>query len=194
MIIGISGKAESGKDTAAEMLEVIYGNPEITFDDYCSKNYNRFANVNTVHFADTLKEATQTLLHVGAWETNTQKGKKTTITWLGMTVREFLQKFGTCVRESIDNLFWIKETFASIDGWENAIIADVRFPEEIQAIKEKGGIILRLERDGAGAGNHISETALDNYNDWDEVIDNNFSLLLLFDQLKQFAKKYPLDT
>lgn len=193
MIIGISGKAGSGKDTAAEMLEVIYGNPEITFEEYCNKRYNKFANINTVHFADTLKEATQTLLHVGAWETDTQKGKQTTITWLGITVREFLQKFGTCVREGIDNLFWIKETFASIDGWENVIIADVRFPEEVQAIRERKGIIIRLERKDAGAGNHISEVALDDYKDWDVVIDNNFSLMLLFEHLKQFAKNHPLD-
>ena len=29
MIIGISGKAGSGKDTAAKMLEVLYANPDI---------------------------------------------------------------------------------------------------------------------------------------------------------------------
>ena len=193
MIIGISGKAESGKDTAAKMLEVIYANPEISFDDYANRRYNKFADINTVHFADTLKEATQVMCHIGEWETNTQEGKKTTIDWLGITVREFLQKFGTCVRMGIDNLFWIKETFANVDGWKNVIIADVRFPEEIEAIKERGGIILRLERNGAGAGNHISEVALDDYTGWDKVIDNSFSLLLLFDQLKQFAKEHPLD-
>jgi hypothetical protein len=193
MIIGISGKAESGKDTAAKMLEIIYANPEITFDDFENRRYNNFADINTVHFADTLKEVTQVMCHIGEWETNTQEGKKTTIDWLGITVREFLQKLGTCVRIGIDNLFWIKETFANIDGWKNVIIADVRFPEEIEAIKERGGIIIRLERNGAGAGNHISEVALDDYTGWDKVIDNNNSLLLLFDQLKQFAKEHPLD-
>ena len=193
MIIGISGKAESGKDTAAKMLEIIYANPEITFDDFENRRYNNFADINTVHFADTLKEVTQVMCHIGEWETNTQEGKKTTIDWLGITVREFLQKLGTCVRMGIDNLFWIKETFANIDGWKNVIIADVRFPEEIEAIKERGGIIIRLERNGAGAGNHISEVALDDYTGWDKVIDNNNSLLLLFDQLKQFAKEHPLD-
>ena len=110
-----------------------------------------------------------------------------------MTVREFLQKFGTCVREGVDNLFWIKETFANVDGWRNVIIADVRFPEEVNAIKERGGLIIRLERNDAGAGNHISETALDDYTDWDKEIDNNNSLLLLFNQLKQFAQEHPLD-
>ena len=34
MIIGISGKAESGKDTAANMLKILYGNPNISYADY----------------------------------------------------------------------------------------------------------------------------------------------------------------
>jgi hypothetical protein len=193
MIIGVSGKAGAGKDTAAKMLEVIYANPEITFEDYCDKKYKNFVDVQTVHFADMLKETAMTMCILGEDDVNTQYGKKQTIEWLGITVRELLQKLGTCVRQGIDNLFWIKLLFANIEGWDNVIIADVRFPEEVEAIKERGGIILRLERDGAGAGNHISETALDDYNDWDEKIDNNFSLPLLFNQLKQFAKKYPLD-
>ena len=33
MIIGISGKAKSGKDEAAKMLEVIYANPNISYDE-----------------------------------------------------------------------------------------------------------------------------------------------------------------
>ena len=39
MIIGISGKAESGKDTAANMLKILYGNPNISYEDYNLSTY-----------------------------------------------------------------------------------------------------------------------------------------------------------
>ena len=193
MIIGISGKAESGKDTAAKMLEVIYGNPGISYEDFKDKNYKGFADIQTVHFADMLKETAMTMCILGEDDVNTQYGKKQTIEWLGITVRELLQKLGTCVRQGIDNLFWIKSLFANIDGWKNVIIADVRFPEEVQSIKERGGLIIRIDRNGAGAGDHISEIALDDYTNWDFHIGNNGSLEELFHAMKIFAQEHPID-
>ena len=193
MIIGISGKAESGKDTAAKMLEVIYGNPGISYEDFKDKNYKGFADIQTVHFADMLKETAMTMCILGEDDVNTQAGKKQTIDWLGITVRELLQKLGTCVRQGIDNLFWIKSLFANIDGWKNVIIADVRFPEEVQSIKERGGLVIRIDRNGAGAGDHISEIALDDYTDWDFHIGNNGSLEELFHAMKIFAQEHPID-
>ena len=193
MIIGISGKAGSGKDTAARMLEIIYANPEISYEDYCNRNYSKFADISITHFADTLKDTAMTMCVLGEWDVNTQEGKKRTIDWLGITVRELLQKLGTCVRQGIDNEFWIKSLYAGTEDWKNIIIADVRFPEEVKSIRDRGGVILRLEREGAGAGDHISETALDDYNDWDEIIYNNDSLSSLFEQLKQFAKAHKID-
>ena len=79
MIIGISGKAGSGKDTAAKMLEVLYANPDISYEDFSNRKYKNFADIQIVHFADILKETVQVLFGIGEWETNTQEGKKTTI-------------------------------------------------------------------------------------------------------------------
>lgn len=55
----------------------------------------------------------------------------------------------------------------------NWVITDVRFPNEAQAIKDKGGILIRLNRGLGDTGNHASETALDNYDGFDVVIANN---------------------
>jgi hypothetical protein len=134
-----------------------------------------------------------TLCILGDWDVNTQEGKKQKIEWLGITVRELLQKLGTCVRQGIDNEFWIKSLYANCADLDNIIIADVRFPEEVKSIKDRGGVVLRLIRDGAGAGNHISETALDDYKDWDYVIENNGTLEDLFENLREFSKKFKLD-
>ena len=72
----------------------------------------------------------------------------------------------------------------------NWIITDVRFPNEAQAIKDRGGIVIRVNRyDENGMpyktlNNHPSETALDNYK-FDEVIENNGSIEELIEKVKK---------
>ena len=193
MIIGISGKAGSGKDTAAKMLEVLYANPDISYEDFSNRKYKNFADIQIVHFADILKETVQVLFGIGEWETNTQEGKKTTIEWIGKTVRELLQGVGQGLRDAIDPNLWIKALFANTKNWSNYIIADVRYPNEVDAIKERNGVLLRINRKDAGAGNHSSETALDNYKEWDLVIDNNSTKEDLFNILKKIVQKYPIN-
>ena len=193
MIIGISGKAGSGKDTAAKMLEVLYANPDISYEDFANKRYKNFADIQIVHFADSLKETAQVLFRIGEWETNTQEGKKTTINWIGKTVRELLQGIGQGLRDAIDPNLWVKILFANTEDWSNYITADVRYPNEIKAIKERNGVLIRIDRKGAGAGNHSSETALDDYKEWDVHIENNGSIEDLFEAMKIFIKNYPID-
>lgn len=194
MIIGISGKAESGKDTAAKMLEILYANPKISFEDFSNKKYNKFADIQTVHFADSLKETAQVLFGIGEWETNTQEGKKKTINWIGKTVRELLQGVGQGLRNAIDPDLWVKILFANTsEFFTNFIIADVRYPNEVNAIKEREGLLVRIDRNGAGAGNHDSETALDIYTDWDYYIENNGSLEELFEAMRIFVNNHPID-
>ena len=193
MIIGISGKAGSGKDTAAKMLEVLYANPDISYEDFANKRYKNFTDIQIVHFADSLKETTQVLFRIGEWETNTQEGKKTTINWIGKTVRELLQGIGQGLRDAIDPNLWVKILFANTEGWSNYIIADVRYPNEVYAIKKRNGVLIRIDRKGAGAGNHSSETALDDYKEWDVHIENNGSIEDLFEAMKIFIKNYPID-
>ena len=98
-------------------------------------------------------------------------------------LREFLQRLGNAVRDAIHPDFWVNALFNTYTK-NNIIIADVRFPNEAEAIKARGGKLIRIERPGAGAGNHISETALDDYTGWDIVIDNVGTLEDLFNVVK----------
>ena len=193
MIIGISGKAGSGKDTAAKMLEVLYANPDISYEDFANKRYKNVADIQTVHFADSLKETAQVLFGIGEWETNTQEGKKKTINWIDKTVRELLQGVGQGLRNAIDPDLWVKILFANTTEFTNFIIADVRYPNEVNAIKEREGLLIRINRNGAGAGNHDSETALDTYTDWNYYIENNGSLEELFEAMRIFVNNHPID-
>lgn len=68
------------------------------------------------------------------------------------------------------------------------IISDVRFPNEAQAIKERGGILIQLIRKDAPISDHISETALDNYNNFNYIIKNNETVEDLKNQIENILK------
>jgi hypothetical protein len=70
----------------------------------------------------------------------------------------------------------------------NWIITDLRFPNELEAIKKRNGLTIRINRPGLEENNHISETALDNA-DFDYVIDNNTSLKALINSVYYILKK-----
>tara|TARA_Y100000591_G_C21670182_1_gene612523 strand:- start:357 stop:920 length:564 start_codon:yes stop_codon:yes gene_type:complete len=94
-----------------------------------------------------------------------------------MTAREFMQFFGTDIMRKIHPNVWANACLNKItkEGSDLAVIADVRFPNEVEAINKAGGKVLRLERNIHNDG-HDSEVALDskNYdhsNFW-KVLDN----------------------
>lgn len=129
-----------------------------------------------------------------------------------MTVREFLQKIGTdAMRDRVHTNIWVNSLFAQykeiptttqmilnrglrkgdlgyISGqlpkW---IIPDLRFPNEFKAIKNRNGIVIRVERDYDRYNpkfSHSSETALDNEKGFDYVIDNNGTIEQLVQEIK----------
>lgn len=91
-----------------------------------------------------------------------------------MTVRTLLQKLGTeAMRDGLHTNVWVNALFADYQpiGWEpedvsNWIITDMRFPNELEAVKDRGGITIRVTRDNGTRAididPHPSETALDN--------------------------------
>jgi hypothetical protein len=96
-----------------------------------------------------------------------------------MTAREVLQYVGTEIFRKMYHNVWADALIRQIikEDSSYALISDVRFPNEVQAIKDAGGKVLRLTRNPAGDSDvHESETALDKENfDWskfDEVLDN----------------------
>lgn len=115
-----------------------------------------------------------------------------------MSVREFLQKLGTeSLRTGLHENVWINALMADYkhdnyakagalsdnqaeesgyNGYPNWIITDVRFPNEAESIKSRGGIIIRVDRPGLKAlNNHPSEKSMDDYK-FDYRITNSSSL------------------
>ena len=96
-----------------------------------------------------------------------------------MTVREFLQKLGTeAIRDGLHTNAWVNALFADHNPSQHWLITDTRFPNEAQAIKDRGGIVIRVIRpeickddESSSKPKHPSETVLDNWS-FDYVIDN----------------------
>ena len=78
------------------------------------------------------------------------------------TAREFMQYFGTNVCRSIKPNVWVDHLMKTIGREKTnlAIIADIRFPNEVDAVLDAGGEVIRLNRKPL-TDSHASETSLD---------------------------------
>lgn len=87
--------------------------------------------------------------------------------------RKILQIMGAFFRR-IYGPIWVEATINKVkeEKPELAIICDVRYPNEVEGIHENGGKIIRFTRSPHKEDEHESETALDDWKDFDCVIDN----------------------
>lgn len=131
-----------------------------------------------------------------------------------MTVREVLQLVGTdCMRDNLHQNVWINSLFADYkqigvgtkvykghgdyeeEGsleYPKWLIPDTRFLNEAKSIKDRGGIILRVNRQlESNTNSHPSETSLDEYN-FDYVINNDGTLEDLIEETYKFLKHYQI--
>lgn len=141
------------------------------------------------------------------WSSLIERGEDEAADYHMMTVREFLQKLGTeAVREGLHTNAWVNALFAdykppkmSERNPSNWVITDTRFPNEAQAIKDRGGIVVRVNRDEfidgypltQGIPKHPSETGLDNWN-FDYVLENNGSIDDLIPKVKEMLEHFKI--
>ena len=200
MIIGICGFIGSGKDTVADYLV----------------NFHEFRRES---FASTLKDA---VAAVFGWDRTMLEGRtKEAREWreqvdpwwaerLAMptlTPRWVLQYWGTEVcRKAFHDDIWIASLENKLrSSKDHVVISDCRFPNEIQSIRDAGGIIVWVQRgelpdwyDTAVEANqgkniainelkmrkiHASETAWVGTK-FDVILDNNGSIDDLYQQAK----------
>jgi hypothetical protein len=169
-IIAFAGRKQSGKTTSAEFVQNLFANQY----GISAKIYN---------FADPLKTLCMDILgleHKQCYGSDTDKNELVNCYWDGrqITAREVLQLVGTEMFRSLQKNVWSDATIRLIKK-ENpnlAIIADCRFPNEVEAIKNAGGLIIKLNRNPYHSS-HASEIALDaeNYDQqmFNLVIDNS---------------------
>lgn len=251
MIIGISGKLQSGKDTVGEIIQFLTSTNGITDWKVWKSlkcNGNGCSSWKIKKFAGKLKECVSIITGIAPnelerediknmelgveWDTIlpiTELSEHTAVsggsTTYKMTVRKLLQKLGTDTCRQIHPNTWVNALFSEYicthadrapNGIDcpNWIITDTRFLNEAQAIKDRKGIIIRVNRykpDGCikdlifnkncvadtvcydcdnykYKSTHPSETALDDYN-FDYTIDNNGTIEELIVKVKEILIK-----
>ena len=141
MIIGFVGFIGSGKDTAADYLVNFH---EFRRDSFANTLKDAVANVfgwDRTLLEGRTKEAREWREQVDTWWANRLGMPKLTPRWV-------LQYWGTDVlRNAFHDDIWI----ASLENkmrktGDNIVISDVRFPNEIKAIHNAGGIVVRVKR------------------------------------------------
>jgi hypothetical protein len=204
MIIGICGFIGSGKDTAADYLVGFHG-------------FRRDS------FAGTLKDAVAAVFgwdreliegrtpEARAWREQVDEWWADRLQMPHLTPRWILQHWGTEVcRQHFHDDIWIAALQSRLARRsDHTVISDVRFPNEIKAIKEQGGKIVWIQRGElpswhimatkANAGDlfaqtklkelgvHASETSWVGTN-FDSILDNNGSIEGLYTQLKNLVQ------
>jgi hypothetical protein len=178
MIIGLSGYAQAGKDTVAELLCLNYG-------------YHRRA------FADPMRDAIYTLNPI-VFNLNSRVADLVDeygwdVAKANPEVRRLLQVFGTDVgRKMFNENFWVDIALAGLHDKHRVVISDVRFPNEADAIKKLGGQVWRINRHNhAPVNGHKSEHAMDNYM-FKHVLYNDGTIDDLADEVFMLAKELNL--
>ena len=181
MIIGLSGYAQSGKDTVAGMLIGLHG-----YDNRAFANGVRALAYELDPIVDAFTE--DSAIYLSSWvdEKGWEKSKVSE-----PEIRRILQRLGVGARTVIGENVWVDLAMKGLQPEDKVVITDVRFPNEAQAIKDLNGEIWRIQRPGVlPVNNHPSETSMDDWK-FDKVLINNAGL----DQLKsQIASNLGVDS
>lgn len=243
MIVGISGKMQSGKDTVALMWQYIADcdyihRTTINVDDYkdwCKHKDGLKSNWQIKYFAGKLREFVSSITGLTIEQLMDDIIKSTVLPSFNKTPRQLLQLIGTEVCRAIDPDFhiialmndykgqvatmWRDDYKFNHKGWPteedeikggyigmlypNWLIPDTRFPNELKAIEDRKGSVIRVERSWENRypgitnkylerpdlylkHNHPSETSLDDH-EFNYVINNNGTLE---DLLKEVQRVY----
>jgi len=179
MLVGICGKAGSGKDTIGDYLIQEHGFKKIALADPIKRL------VKDVFVLDD---------HTVYDRVARERPLKNFPNW---TVRKLLQFIGTeLFRQNIDDSIWVKSLWYRIqkDKKNNYVVTDVRFPNELDYFKKnakKGEFIsIKVIRDGCdgvvGLNGHASES-------YDlkakHVVENNGTFKDLYGKIDKIMKK-----
>jgi hypothetical protein len=151
MIIGLTGKKQNGKSTAAQYIAEKYGFVRVNFKDALIAEIKQ-------NFPKLLEEIART--------TDFKNGIEQAIDDLFVTkpplMRALLQNYGTEVRRRDHDDYWVVQWLKRASKEKNVVVDDVRFLNEAQAVRDMGGSVIRIFReDYMNVDTHVSESEMD---------------------------------
>ncbi|MHA6478933.1 deoxynucleotide monophosphate kinase family protein [Stutzerimonas sp. KH-1] len=172
LIIGLHGLARTGKDTAARYLAAHYALLSYAFAEPLKAAIMQMFNLTAEHIEGALKEEP--------------------LPGIGKSPRQLMQLLGTdWGRDMVHRELWLLlaeqnlNHMASLhqDPITGFILRDVRFENEADWVRSKGGVIVHIHRPEAQAvASHASESGI-GVHDNDFVIHNDEDLPHLYKQL-----------
>lgn len=154
VVVGISGKAHSGKSTVTEMLVQKYGFESLAFGDTLKRHLNDYFGIHSDELWSDKKKP---------------------------EVRKLLQSVGDLMRCEVDENYFVRVIEMALKDHEGFVaIEDVRYSNEVDMLKNNGGILIKIDREDGPkveyGADHSSETDLDDFEEWDYVVLNNKTL------------------
>ncbi|QIW90012.1 nucleotide kinase [Pseudomonas phage SC_9_H1H8_2017] len=149
ILIGLTGRARSGKTTAAEHLAQTY-----LLEQYA--------------FADPLRDGLMAIFNLDPTDFEGDR-KEQPLGWLDCSPRQLMQSMGTeWARNTVHPDVWVKLAEQNLEYMTKAlgavlgfVVSDVRFENEADLIRRRGGTVIHILRPNALAVNpHISEAGI----------------------------------
>lgn len=138
-LIGIIGRKRSGKDTIADYLVDIHKYDKLTFAEPIKKILEILFGFDHDQLYGNKKDVIDT-----RWNISPRK----VMQFIGTNI--FREKINDLIANIGDN-FWVKIMHNNckkmLDENKKIVISDVRFQNEVDMIRELGGILIKISRD-----------------------------------------------
>lgn len=167
LVIGFMGRAGSGKSTAAQILLQEYGFQRGKFAGALKAMLLAFLDYRGVDLDTSLRMIEGDLKEFASVHFNSR------------TPRHAMQTLGTeWGRECIDFNLWVDTEMDAKANVPRLVFDDVRFPNEVSAIRQAGGVVVKVDRPGmdtSTAAGHVSEESIEQLS-YDLVITNDSTI------------------
>lgn len=166
MIIAFTGQPGAGKTTAAQIIQAELGKRAVI-----------------ISFADPVYRILETI-YTGAFSSVINGQSKSEIKnflpdMYGNTPRDLLRLIGDFGRSKIHADVWVDIAMKEIDKCRDravVVIDDLRFPNELYALMDRGAKIREIVRPGIGRSDHFSDNALTGHQH-QQILNTNFAEL-----------------
>ena len=178
-IVSFSGKKQFGKSTASQFLVDNYGFVNLGFADELKNHMlilNPYVDVDGYELEDGAYRL-DFLIEKYGWDVAKEEFPE---------IRRLLQVYGTeVVRNNFGENVWVDLLFRKAEKIEKLAISDTRFFNELRAIKERKGLLIKIKCDRVQNSDvHASEQDLPD-SEFDHIIQNNGAIEDLHQQLEQ---------
>ena len=178
-ILALWGYAGSGKDEVAKFLVKHHGFERVAVADQIKAmalEINPVIGVNGFGRVQHLAG----LVHEFGWDAAKQVPE----------VRQLLQNLGVAARRHLHHDIWVDVAMRQVDNLTRSVITDCRFMNEVEAVRDRGGFVVRVVRPGIGPANgHVSESALKDYQGFAATIHNDGHLDELGEKVERVMER-----